>query len=547
LLARLSLDVLVLAFLAVAACGGRANDDDEGASGATDSGVMLGAGTTGAGTAGAASGRGSGATSAGASGSGTTVGTSGAGGSSGATVSSTASVKPSPGCVRAPWTGATGQWVSQPGSCAQGTANQGTAACQAIPPGSAVPATATQGSPENRGWWVYVPEDYDPNKPYKVIYSGAGCGDNNLFNSGEDGFPYNNVDDGDAILVGLDYDTYSEVPGCYDNRDPQSNDFTFFPWLQSQIESEFCVDTNGEFFSGYSSGAWLGQQLDCAFPDKLRGVVSVTGCEPGAAGYPGAQYSPCVDEPTAAFFVKDFGDQDDTYACILPACARVLEQNGCSVTTCNPLDPTLTTPYAVPAGVTPPAGTVCVQFNGCPVGYPVVFCVTYNQLGSEENWGVVPLFWDFMTGLSPPASCPVGQGYQNGLCAPCPSDETLCGDFCGVDLQTDRDHCGVCGNACVTGATCKDAQCVCPSGDTMCPLGCADLQTDPGNCGSCATNCDYGATCQNGACLCPVTAQSPCNAVCVDEQTDAYNCGGCGNVCPGVMPVCMGGVCAPSP
>lgn len=437
--------VLALAFalLTVAACGGRVSRRDEGASGAMASGTMLGASSTGA-----ASVSGSGTMSAGASGSDTIVGTSGAGGSSGATVGGTGPVKPSPGCVGKPWTGATGQWVSQPSSCTQGTANQGTATCQAIPPGSTVPATATRGSPENRGWWVYVPEGYDPNKPYKVIYSGAGCGDNNFFNAGEDGFPYNNVDDGDAILVGLDYDTYSDVPGCYDSRDPQSNDFTFFPWLQSQIESEFCVDTNGEFFSGYSSGAWLGQQLDCAFPDRLRGVVSLTGCEPGAAGYPGAQYSPCVDKPTAAFFVKDFGDQDDTYACILPACARVLQQNGCSVTTCNPLDPTLTTPYTLPAGVTPPSGTVCVQLNGCPVDYPVVFCVTYNQDGSDnQSWGIVPLFWDFMTGLSPVASCPAGQGYQSGLCAPCPSDKTSCGDGC-ADLQTDPENCGSCGTAC---------------------------------------------------------------------------------------------------
>jgi len=260
-----------------------------------------------------------------------------------------------------------------------------------------VPVKATSGSPEYRGWWVYVPTGYDPNRPYKVIYNGPGCGDGNYFNAGEDGYPYYSVDNGDAILVGLDYDTYSDVPSCYDDRDPQSNDFTFFPWLQSQIESEFCVDTSHEFFSGYSSGAWLAQQLNCAFPDKLRGFVANSGCEPGAAGYPGAQYSPCVDKPTAAFYVHDPGDTDETYACILPACARVLKQNGCSVTHCDPLDTTITTAYPVPPGVTLPPGGSCVQFNGCPEEYPVVFCLVPGQNKTNgQNWGIVSLFWDWM-------------------------------------------------------------------------------------------------------------------------------------------------------
>jgi poly(3-hydroxybutyrate) depolymerase len=324
-------------------------------------------------------------------------------GASGSTSTGLHPVLPSPGCGKA-WTGATGMWVSQPTGCAQGTNNQGTAMCQAIPPGSTVPAKSLEGTPEYRGWWVYVPASYDNTKPYRVIYNGAGCGDGNYFHAGADGYPYNKVDGDNAILVGLDYDTYSDVPGCYDNRNATSNDFTFFPWLQTQIANTFCVDENHEFFSGYSSGGWVMQQFNCAFPDKLRGSVAVTGCEPGVKPYPGSQFSPCVSKPTSAFFVKDFGDTDNTYACILPACARVLNQNGCKTTggaaytACNPLDPTTTTPYKLPAGINPPAGTKCVTFNGCPADYPVVFCVTYNQDHSDaQNWGVVSVFWDYMS------------------------------------------------------------------------------------------------------------------------------------------------------
>jgi poly(3-hydroxybutyrate) depolymerase len=343
-------------------------------------------------TTGTASGASTGSTSGTASG--TASGASGSGGTG-----MKHPVLPSTGCgPTSKWTGATGMWVSQPTGCAEGNNNQGTAACQAIPVGSTVPAKSGSGTPENRGWWVYVPAGYDSTKPYRVIYNGAGCGDGNYFNAGQDGYKYQTVDGNQAILVGLDYDTYSDVPGCYDNRNATSNDFTFFPWLQNEIESTFCVDKNHEFFSGYSSGGWVMQQFNCAFPDKLRGSVAVTGCEPGVKPYPGSQFSPCVSKPTAAFYVKDFNDTDNTYACILPACARVLAQNGCTTTTCNPLDTTTTTPYVVPKGVTLPPNAKCVQFNGCPADYPVVFCVTYNQDHSDAtSWGVIPLFWDWMS------------------------------------------------------------------------------------------------------------------------------------------------------
>ena len=421
---------LALAFVAIAGCGGRASDPGGGigssgasaaagaSSGSVASGsVASGAVASGSVTSGAvASGSVPGASGSLTSDSGSIVSASGTVTMSGTMLGAPVDagpntespvapvVVPSAGCGPiSKWTGATGKWVSQPTGCGPGTNNQGSAACQPIPPGSTVPVKSTMGSPENRGWWVYVPSTYDSTKPYKVIYSGAGCGDGNYFNAGEDGYEYNTVDSDQAILVGLDYDTYSDIPGCYDDRDPQSNDFEFFPWLQNEIENELCVDVKHEFFSGFSSGGWLAQQLNCAFPDKLRGFVAVTGCEPGAAGYPGTQFSPCVNKPTAAFYLKDFNDTDNTYACILPGCERVLKQNGCRTAagvpyaTCNPQDPTTTTPYAVPPGNLP-EGTSCVQFNGCPPEYPVVFCVLQQDAHGSEYSGpfVAPLLWDWM-------------------------------------------------------------------------------------------------------------------------------------------------------
>jgi hypothetical protein len=309
---------------------------------------------------------------------------------------------PSPGCFKAStWTGPLGTWVAEPPGCDGSSQADGapfqTDVCQAIPPGSTPPPNPVSGDPEYRGWWTLVPTGYvvDSSNPYKVIFNANGC-PGFAYLAGNGGYPYQNVDNGQAIQVGLDLDTFSERLGCYDGRDPTSNDLLFLPWLMSQIEDELCVDMNHEFFSTYADDASLMQQFNCAFPDKFRGSVSVSGFEPGAPGSPGLLPA-CVSKPTAAFYVHDFNDTETSYSAILPGCSRVLQQNGCSNTQCDPLDSTLTSPYAVPKGVNLAPTAVCRQFDGCPEDYPVVFCVTYNQGHFDgQSWGVVPLFWDWM-------------------------------------------------------------------------------------------------------------------------------------------------------
>jgi dienelactone hydrolase len=262
-----------------------------------------------------------------------------------------------------------------------------------------------EGGTLQRGYWVLVPQNYDPSKAYPVIYEGAGCG--GVSTTSQEFYAYQTVDMGQAIQVGLDDDppTPTHQSQCYDDESSQSNDFTFLPILMAQIENNLCVDKSRQFIAGYSSGGFLANQFGCAFPDKLRGQASLTGGEP-------MTQPKCVNHPIAAFFAHDVMDLDNQLPLILSACTRTLRQNGCAVTSCaTPLpeggvelqaDPSATTPYALPSSIPPgafPTSISCVQFNGCPAQYPVVFCTTcctYHD--SQDSW-FVPASWDFLNRL----------------------------------------------------------------------------------------------------------------------------------------------------
>ncbi|TVR03497.1 MAG: hypothetical protein EA398_04775 [Deltaproteobacteria bacterium] len=120
-------------------------------------------------------------------------------------------------------------------------------------------------------------------------------------------------------------------------------------------------------------------------------------------------------------------------------------------------------------------------------------------------------------------------------CGPCSLGEWACsgsGDgatvVCegAVDTSTSDEHCGLCGNACSEGLTCRSGDCECEDGSaTLCGDRCVDVMTSDEHCGSCFNACSQGQTCAGGACGCP----SPlvlCDGVCREADV----CGGCGSV-----------------
>ena len=124
--------------------------------------------------------------------------------------------------------------------------------------------------------------------------------------------------------------------------------------------------------------------------------------------------------------------------------------------------------------------------------------------------------------------CVEGMKCHEGRCNPC----NLCGKLCEVDLTSDPNNCGACGNEIAAAQTCVEGEATCPADrPTLCAEECVNTKTDPRHCGACNKETPNGGSCTKGKIACP-EEQEICGGACVDTKTDLANCGLCGHVCP---------------
>ena len=148
-----------------------------------------------------------------------------------------------------------------------------------------------------------------------------------------------------------------------------------------------------------------------------------------------------------------------------------------------------------------------------------------------------------VTAYCPSDRCPPGH-------TTCPSSQFLC----DVDLLTDVNNCGECGNKCPSkNSMCAEGRCVlsCNNAteldcDGLPDNGCEAKTLSNDNCGYCGNVCpadrpcvdrgvlasDYQCGCKPGEIYCGGLYGVPSIGECLDPSSSDSHCGACGNACP---------------
>ncbi len=185
---------------------------------------------------------------------------------------------------------------------------------------------------------------------------------------------------------------------------------------------------------------------------------------------------------------------------------------GCSATSGEVFNPT-TCQCECPTGTTLcPGNNSCVQ--NCPQGQ------TLNATTCQCENIVCPGGTVLCDGQCVSTSCSTGEVFNPTTCQceACPAGQEPCGGQCVQSCS---------GGRVLNPTTCE---CECPTGTTLCNGNCVDLQSDANNCGQCGNTCPSDQSCVSGTCsnFCPNQSTGCCACFYTDPTTlhRIYTCTG---------------------
>lgn len=187
---------------------------------------------------------------------------------------------------------------------------------------------------QGRIFHLFVPNTYDPNHAYPLIFRWHGSGGNGL--SGGLGIEY--ISGNGAIVIGADGLDKSW------NDEADADNLMFFDGMLDMIENKYCIDRNRIFSYGFSMGGYFTNLLTCERSDILRASAAIAG---------GPRGDNCKGT-VAAWFLHDSDDLVVPISEGKAARDRVLSLNGCSTSTID-------------------EGEGCVRYQGCDSS-PVIWC-----------------------------------------------------------------------------------------------------------------------------------------------------------------------------
>lgn len=213
---------------------------------------------------------------------------------------------------------------------------------------------------KSRQYTLRLPDNYDPARPYRVIFGWHGANDNmdvtvrGTLVQPPGSFPYFGLQPlakDSAILVAPD-----ALNKAWYNRNDE--DYAFFDAMLAQISAGLCVDEKQVFSIGFSHGGAFTKALSCKRSSSHRGVIILDG------GGPIDNSDGCVNDPLAALVVHGVSDgiqggrsTRDLY----------VKRNGCTPT--NAKEPAANSR----------APHILTQYQGCKEGFPVWYIAFDGQ------------------------------------------------------------------------------------------------------------------------------------------------------------------------
>jgi polyhydroxybutyrate depolymerase len=212
-----------------------------------------------------------------------------------------------------------------------------------------------------REYILDVPQDYDANRPYRLIFAWHWRG--GTAEQVADGYyGLQQRAEGSAIFVSAE-----GIDAGWAN--PGGSDIAFLDAMLGRLEGDLCVDESRIFSTGWSYGGMMSLAIGCARGDVFRAIAPMSG----------ALYSGCADGDAPVAFLGFHGDDDDVVPIANGLTARdvFVERNGC-----QPEE------AAVEADG-------CLRFEGCAAGFPVSWCEFDG--GHTPAPGSEQAIWDFFS------------------------------------------------------------------------------------------------------------------------------------------------------
>jgi poly(3-hydroxybutyrate) depolymerase len=215
-----------------------------------------------------------------------------------------------------------------------------------------------------RPYYVDMPNDYDPNQPYPVVFKYHPLGGSA---EGARGM-YLGASDFEAIYVSQE-GSDNGFPNQGGADEQMTRD------IMTDIEARLCVDRARYYATGFSYGGSMSYTAACNMSDKFRAVAAM-------AGAPISGASCTSQEPERPVAVLGIHGEEDTALPITmaePIIETWLDKNGCTSTT-QPSD--LLDSICERSESALEAGA----YQDCMEGYPVLWCPMPSRPHEIPMW-----------------------------------------------------------------------------------------------------------------------------------------------------------------